>query len=343
MKPQVIVAPDFRRMDEIFDDDTAARLHSVADVVWGRDGPMPHDEFSAALQEATAVVFGTWHYGADAIRRAGPQLRHVFEVAGGHNHADLDYATCFDRNITVGSCAPAFGPAVAEMALALTLAATRLVTEGDATFRRGEERWLHEGTTGAYSLHGRTVGFVGAGGVSRKLQRLLEPFGVEFLAYDPWLSSDALRSRGVAPVDLAELFRRSDVVYVLAVPTVSNRGLVSRELMELLDPGNVLAIISRAHLVDFEAMTDLVLAGRFRVVSDVFPQEPFDAHHRIRTAPNAVFSAHHAGAIPEALLEIGRLVVHDLEQLLAGSADLRMQYTTPLMIRSLRANQPTIT
>ena len=89
-KPSVIVAPDFRRVDEIFDSATLARLDDLVDVQWGRDGAMPAAQFEQALQHAAAVVFGTWHYGPDAIVEAGPSLRHVFEVAGGHFHPDLD-------------------------------------------------------------------------------------------------------------------------------------------------------------------------------------------------------------------------------------------------------------
>jgi phosphoglycerate dehydrogenase-like enzyme len=323
-------------MDEIFEPATQARLDDLVDVRWGRDGPMPAARFEQALQHATAVVFGTWHYGSDAIREAGLALRHVFEVAGGHAHPGFDYATCFERGITVGSCTPAFGSVVAEMALALTLASTRDVTSGDADFRLGRERWLHEGNVSAVTLFGATVGFVGAGGLSRRLQDLLQPFEVRLLAYDPWVSAETLRNRALEPVDLPTLFAQSDIVYVLAVPTPDNRHLVSRYLMELLDPHNVLVVMSRAHLVDFDAMTDLVLEGRFRVTVDVFPTEPLGSDHPIRGAAGAVLSAHRAGAIPEALLEIGRMVVDDLEVLLRGDGATRMQYATPDLIRRLR-------
>jgi phosphoglycerate dehydrogenase-like enzyme len=335
MKPSVVVAPDFRRIDEIFDEASWARLHELARVVWGRDGPMPREQFDRALPTAQAVVFGSWHYGRQAIQERGGALRHVFEVAGSFHHPDLDYATCFERGITVGGCAPAFGPAVAEMALALTLASARLVPEGDAAFRRSQERWLHDGTVGAVTLFGKTIGFVGAGGLSRQLQPLLEPFGCRFLAHDPWLSPTDLAERGLEPAGLVDLFTESDVVYVLAVPSAQNRHLVSRTLMELLRPTDILVVVSRAHLVDFEALTDLVLAGRFRTAIDVFPAEPFDPAHRIRRAKGAVFSAHRAGAIPGALLDIGRMVVSDLEVLFTGSGQLRMQYATPDLISRL--------
>ncbi len=337
MKPKVIVAPHFRRMDEIFDPPTLQRLHTLVDVQWGRDGRMPLDEFTEAARDAVAIVFGTWHYGRTAVAEAGQSLRHIFEVAGEHHHPNLNYEACFERGITVASCAWAFGPAVAEMALGLTLAAGRLIPAGDAAFRRGEERWLHEGNAGAVTLFGKTVGFLGAGGLSISLQQLLSPFGVRILAYDPWLEENVLRERSIEPVDLATLFEESDVVYVLAVPSPDNAGLVSRDLMERLGPHDLLVLVSRAHLVDFEAMTDLVLNGRFRLATDVFPVEPLRLDHRLRLAPNAVLSAHRAGAIPEALLEIGRMVVDDLEDLLAGRAPTRLQYATPELLQRLEA------
>ena len=335
MKPRVIVAPDFRQMSEVFDPPTLERLEQVAEIVWGRDGPMPHDEFRASLEDATGVVFGTWHYGHDAISEAGDSLRYIYEVAGGLKHPGLDYAACFERGISVGGCAPAFGPVVAEMALAMTLDAARLVSVGDRAFRAGEERWLHAGNDGAVTLFGKTFGFVGAGGLSLVLQRLVEPFGGRIVAYDPWLEPGRLATRGIESVGLEELFDVSDVVFVLAVPSPDNEGLISRDLMERLSPTDILAVISRSHLVDFEAMTDLVLDGRFRLAIDVFPREPLERDHRIRSAANAVFSAHRAGALPVALHEIGRMVVDDFEAVLAGREPSRMQYATPELVARL--------
>lgn len=101
----------------------------------------------------------------------------------------------------------------------------------------------------------------------------------------------------------------------------------------------MLVVVSRAHLVDFDAMTDLVLAGRFRTAIDVFPTEPPRSDHPIRRASGAVLSAHRAGAMPEAFLEIGRMVVDDLEALLGGGGATRMQYATPELIRRLRGEK----
>ena len=106
-KPRVILAPSFRQVDEIFDDRSLERLHDLSTVVWGRDEPMPTDHFLDEVPNASAVVFGTWTFG-DALEQAGPDVKAVLEVAGGHHHPELDYPLALGRGFHVGSCAPAF-------------------------------------------------------------------------------------------------------------------------------------------------------------------------------------------------------------------------------------------
>lgn len=335
-KPRVLLAPHFRQMGEIFAAPTLERLHGLAEIVWGRDDPMPRDQFIAALPTVDAVVFGTWHYGLEAIRHSGPDLRAVLEVAGGHTHADLDYEHLFARGVPVGSCAPAFGPVVAEMALALALTAARGVMYSDRGFRTNTELYLHDGNEGSFSLFGKTVGFIGCGGLSRGLQPLLAPFDVTILGYDPWIDDRDLDDRGIRPVGrLADIMGVCDVVFVLAVPTAGNRGMITRALLERLRPTDVLVLISRAHVVDFDALTELASAGRFRAGIDVFPEEPLPPAHPIRHAESTVLTAHLAGALPAALEEIGRMVVDDLKAIFGGTQPQRMQYATPSMRRGL--------
>ena len=99
---------------------------------------------------------------------------------------------------------------------------------------------------------------------------------------------------------------------------------------------DVIVVGSRAHVVDFDALTELVLAGRFRAGIDVYPEEPLPSRHPIRGAEGAVLTAHLAGALPEALHEIGRMVVGDIAAVVAGREPSMMQYATPQMIESLR-------
>ena len=335
---KVIVDPFFRSMRDIFAADQVERLTDLVDVVWGRDEPMPLEEFTTALPEAFAVVSAGWRYG-DVLDDAS-SLRAILTVSGGWP-PELDYARCFERGIRVLSSAPAFAGAVAEMALALALASSRDLVAEDRAVRAGQERWLSSADTlGTFLLSGKRVGFVGFGNIGRRLRALLEPFGCELHAYDPWLTDAYLRAERVEPTSLGQLLETSRLIFVLATPTSENRALLSRELLELVQPDAVLVLVSRAHVVDFEALTDLVLAGRFRAAIDVYPSEPFDSEHPIRTAPGAVLSPHRAGLAQEALWDIGRRVVDDLEALVNGLPPRRLQAADPeLATRYVRTTQ----
>lgn len=328
-KPKVIVDPYFRKMSEIFSPADRSRLDDWVDVVWGRDEPMPIDAARAALPNALAVVCSNWPYGdglADATR-----LRAILSVSGSFPR-DLDYDACFTRGIRVLSAAPAFGPQVAEMALGMAIAASREIVAGDLAMREGNEKWLHAGNESTFLLYGQPVGFIGFGNLGRCLRPLLAPFGCTISVYDPWLGDGYLRSLDVEPKGLPELLETSRVIFALAIPTVENRALLTRDLLERIQPGSVLVLISRAHVVDFDALTEYVLAGRFKAAIDVFPVEPLPATHPIRHAPGAVLSAHRAGSVPEGLWDIGRMVVDDLEALTKGLPPQRLQLAQPELI-----------
>ena len=120
---------------------------------------------------------------------------------------------------------------------------------------------------------------------------------------------------------------------MLAASTSENQALLSRELLERIQPGSVLVLVSRAHVVDFDALTELVLGGRFKAAIDVFPEEPLALDHPIRSAAGAVLSAHRAGPVQEALWEIGRMVVDDLEAIVQGLPPRRLQVAEPELVR----------
>jgi phosphoglycerate dehydrogenase-like enzyme len=328
-KPKVIVDPHYRKMSEIFAPADLERLHGLVEVVWGKDEPMPLDEARRALPEALAVVCSNWTYG-DALGEAS-RLRAVLGASGAFPR-NLDYDACFARGIRVLSSAPAFGPQVAEMALGMALATSREIVAGDQAFRAGTEKWLHAGNTTTFLLYDQRVGFLGYGNLGHCLRPLLAPFGVSIGVYDPWLGPGYIRSQGLEPLGLSELLRSSKVIFALAVPSLENQALLTRDLLELIQPGAVLVLISRAHVVDFAALTELVLAGRFKAAIDVFPTEPLPLDHPIRGAPGAILSAHRAGSVPEGLWEIGTMIVDDLEAIVRGLPPQRLQAAHPELI-----------
>ena len=335
MKPKIMLDPAFRRMANIFSTEDLSRLNAAADVIWSTDEPMPAEEIEKVRQEVVAIICGNWRHGEPG---RFPKLRAILEVGGSFpSPKDLDYAACFSTGIRVLSCAPAFGPAVAEMGLGLALASARQIGWTDNAFRTGEPNWSHtefETEIGTpFTLYGKQVGFIGFGGLARSLKPLLDPFGCPIQVYDPWLTDTYLRRQNVTPVDLDTLLSTSKVIFVLAVPSASNQALLNREKLSLIRRDAVFILLSRSHVVDFAALTEMLLEGRFRAGIDVYPQEPLPLDHPIRKAKYAVLSSHRAGANGEAIMNIGRFVADDVESICRGLVPQAMQVAQPEFIR----------
>jgi phosphoglycerate dehydrogenase-like enzyme len=326
-KPRVILDPNLRTIDEIFWPEDLAHLHEIAEVIWGKDEPMPQEEFEKAIVDADVVICFFWRYGNEVLAKA-KKLRAIFSVEGAFP-LDLDHEYCFQHNIRVLSIAPTFARQVAEMSLGMAISACREISLGDRNFRDGTEKYLHAGNQNTYMLYDKSVGFIGYGSIARELQRLLTPFNVSMCAYDPWLTERFIQSKGVCPTTLEDLLKTSRFIFVLAAPTKENRAFLAREELELIQPGAVFVLMSRAHVVDFDVLTELVLQNRFRLATDVLPTEPLPADHPIRHADNAILSGHRAGSVMEGLREIGQMVVDDVEAVLRGFPPQRLPTLQP--------------
>jgi phosphoglycerate dehydrogenase-like enzyme len=327
MKPKVLLDPHFRPLEPLFPPDRIERMRAFADVLWARDDPMPPEDLEKIKPEVAAIITGHWRHGSV---EGYPKLKAILEVGGSFPLPTLvDYTACFRRGIRVLSCAPGFAPAVAEMALVMAIAAgRRLVWEHEA-FRHGKEKWGHRGNVEDFMLFDKPIGFIGFGNLARVLKSLVTPFRCPILAYDPWLTDAYLRTQGVMPAPLETLLSESKIVFVLAVPSQANKALLDRAHLEMVRPDAVLVLISRSHLVDFAALTEMALAGRLTAAIDVFPEEPLPLDHPIRKAPNVILSAHRAGGGPETYRYIGEMVTNDLEAVLTGRPSQQMQQAQP--------------
>jgi phosphoglycerate dehydrogenase-like enzyme len=332
VKPVVVLVPQPQPVERIFRPETLARLHERFAVV----EPTDDAGLDAALPEAWAVV-GQPDLPTERLARA-PHLRAVLNVEGNF-YPNIDYPTCFTRSIRVLGCGPAYVYAVAEHALGLALDLARGISREDRAFREGRERYLGEGNADAVLLRHADVGLVGYGNLGRALRPLLAPFAPTIRAYDPWLPDAVLREADVTPAGLDEVLGRSRFVFVLATVTAESQHLLGGRELDLLPDGARLVLVSRAAVTDYEALAERLATGRFLAAVDVWPEEPVPAESPFRSAEGVVLSAHRAGGIPAAFLEIGEMVVDDLELIARGLAPVRLQQAAPELVGRYR-NRP---
>lgn len=333
MKPTVILAPHWRRMDELFSSTDLQRLRDDFEVVWGQDEPIPPNVLEDALPRAFALVSATPLVDQAMLDRA-TQLKVVAEVSGAFPNT-VDYAACAARSVEVLCCAPGFRQSVAEMAAAMALSGARGLVQEHERFRRGEERWLEDNDGEDFTLYGANLGFIGYGSIARETHRLLRPFNPRVKVFDPWLPKQAAAAEGVSASDFDSVMAESQCVFVAAAPTKENRGLVDARALSLMPRGALLVLISRAHLVDFDALIEAARTGAIRAAVDVFPSEPVAPDHPLRKVDNIILSPHRAAAVPGGRQLIGNMLVADLQAMIAGKAPSQLQRAANMPVESL--------
>lgn len=333
-RPIVVLKPAPQRIDRIFTSDALARLHRDYDVVDLQDGP--DEALDSALGQAFAIV-GQPDLPAARLANA-PALRAIMNVEG--NFApNVDYETCFRQGIHVLGCGPAYAEAVAEYSLGLAIDLARGISREDRAFRAGQERYVSAGSTDAILMRHSDIGLVGYGNLGRALHRLLRPFDATIRVYDPWLPDAVLREAGLHPAGLDDVIAQSMFLFVLATVTQESTHLLGERELDLVPPAARLVLVSRAAIVDYDALLARVSEGRFLAAIDVWPDEPVPPAHPARGLDGLILSAHRAGGIPAAFFEIGEMVLDDLDLISRGLPPARMQVAARELVGRYR-NRP---
>jgi phosphoglycerate dehydrogenase-like enzyme len=331
----IVIDPQPRGLDEIFGPAEWSRLQSLGELAVHEGlGRMPAERFEPLLAEMELLI-GQSDMPKARLDRA-PKLRAIVNVETNFLQ-NVDYETCFARGIHVLAPGSAFARPVAEMTLGLAIDLARGVTAADRAMRAGREKWLLEGAAGCFSLYGASVGLVGFGDLARAFTPLLQPFGCPIKAYDPWVSDHFMAGFGVEPASLDEVLSTTQIIVIFAAVTSENLGFLGKREFEMIAPGSMVLLMSRAGVVDFPEFLRQIESGRFRAATDVFPVEPAPLDDPARKVEGLILSPHRAGAMTDSLLEIGRQTVADAGLVLQGLPPLscrRAQRETVALFRS---------
>lgn len=333
----VILKPTPQLRDRIFTPTALARLRDEFDVIDLEEDPSTA-AWDAALPNAFAVI-GQPDLDREALARA-TSLRAVLNVEGNF-FPNIDYPEAFARGIRILGCGPAYAHAVAEFALGLALDIARGISREDRAARQGLERYVVEGNEGSILLRHSDVGIIGFGNLGRALRGLLAPFDARIRVYDPWLPTSSIRDENAELTDLDDLLRSSTFVFMLATATEDSVHLLDARRLGLLRDGARLILVSRAPVVDYDALLQELASGRLYAGVDVWPEEPIPADDPYRRIENVVISGHRAGGIQQAFETIGDMVVDDLHLMAAGLPPVRMQAAAPELVGRYR-NRPVV-
>ena len=285
---------------------TCHHVHSEADPL-------------AFLAANGARMRGAASNGMAGINKAQMELMPNLEICAingvGLETTDRDVAKA--RGVTV-TITPVLYDDVADLAIALALAACRRIVEGDRFVRNGD--WLKGRLALGRKLTGMRAGLIGLGRIGSEVAARLQGFKCDIAYVDP-LARDVPYTRIADAVALAE---RSDILFLAAAGAAKGAGapIINRQILEALGPRGIFVNIARGWLVDEPAMVELLANGGLGAAGlDVFDDEP-RVPEGLLALGNVVLTPHIASSTEETMGAMGDTVIANLVSWFKGEGAL---------------------
>lgn len=270
------------------------------------------DEFESALALADALIVRSATRVTKEMLARATSLKAVGRAGVGVDNIDVAAAT--DRGIAVFNAPGGNTIAAAELTMALLISVARRIPAAEASVRRGE--WNRAAFKGV-ELRGKTLGLIGAGRIGSEVAIRCQAFGMEVVAYDPYLSPTRADELNVELTGFDEVIERADFVSLHVPLTDETRGILGAGTLSRLKSTAFVVNASRGGVVDEVALAKALHDGEVAGAGlDVYEDEPLAAESPLRDAPNLVLTPHLGASTEEAQVGVATEVAQKIRLLL---------------------------
>lgn len=262
------------------------------------------DDLLAAAADCAAMINQYARIGAKTIAQM-KQCEVIARYGVGVDIVDVDAATA--KGILVTNVLDYCTEEVADHAIAMWLTLARKLPDYDRATHEGIWKW--QSGAPVYRLRGRTMGVVSYGKIGQAIGARAKAFGVNLIAFDPFMPQDVAATLGVELVSKANLLGRSDYILMQAPMTPGTRHFLSDAEFSAMKPGAILVNTGRGPTVDNAALYRALTDGHLAAAGLDDPEEepakranwtPDD--NPIFTLPNVLVTPHAAYYSEESIL-----------------------------------------
>jgi len=285
------------------------------------DHPMNASELAEAVKVADVLVpTVTDRIDAKILSQAGEQLRLIANYGAGVDHIDL--ATARQRGITVTNTPDVLTEDTADMTMALLLAVSRRLTEGERGLRNGDwPGWSPTWMLGN-RIYGKRLGIIGMGRIGQAVARRARGFGLSIHYHNRRKLHEDIENELEATYweSLDQMMARMDFVSVNCPHTPATYHLLSARRLKLLRENAVIINTARGEIIDENALTRLLANGEIAGAGlDVFEHEPA-VNPKLLALDNVVLLPHMGSATQEGRIDMGEKVLINIKTFVDGHA-----------------------
>ncbi len=236
------------------------------------------------------------------VIEAAPNLRVVGRAGVGVDNVDVDAAT--QRGIVVMNTPSGNTISTAELTFSMLMALARKIPQAHASMKTGE--WNRKAFQGV-ELYGKILGILGMGRIGSEVARRAIAFGMQVLAYDPYLSLSRAKALQVELVEqLDEVYGRADFITVHMPLSEETKGMLNTEAFTKMKKGMRVLNCARGGIIDEAALYLAVKSGQIAGAAlDVYEQEPLPKEFPLRDLPQVIMTPHLGASTEEAQENVG--------------------------------------
>jgi D-3-phosphoglycerate dehydrogenase len=266
---------------------------------------------AAEIADADGLVVRSATKVNRELLEKAPKLRVIGRAGVGVDNVDMEAAT--NRGVLVMNTPGGNAVSVAEHTFALMLALARSVASSNTAIQAG--RW--EKSSSGVELRGKTLGLIGLGRVGIEVAKRARIFGMDVIAYDPYVTQAAAREVEVELLPLEDVLKRADVISLHTALSPATEKMINAAAIAQMKKGARLVNCARGELIDEVALAEALKSGQLAGAAvDTFAKEP-PKDSPLIGLPNVIATPHIAGSTAEAQEQVGTLIAQQVRDYLA--------------------------
>ena len=274
---------------------------------------LSEEDLLAEVRDADAVIIRSATTITKEVIKNGEKLLVIGRAGIGLDNVDVNAAT--EQGVMVVNAPKSNILSAAEHTIALILAQARNIPQANSALKSG--RWERNEWTGV-ELADKTLGIIGLGRIGKLVAQRALAFGMNLVAYDPFVATERARQLSVQLMSLEELIQVSDFLTIHVAKTPETENLINAELLSRAKPSLRIINVARGGIVNEVDLAEAVTTGNIAGAAiDVFENEPV-TESPLFSLPQIVVTPHLGASTTEAQDKAGESIAEQVELALLG-------------------------
>jgi D-3-phosphoglycerate dehydrogenase len=270
------------------------------------------EELREEIKDKDAIIVRSATKVRKDVIDSASNLKVIGRAGIGLDNIDVGYAR--SKNIKVLNTPGASSISVAELTMALILAANRKLAMSVRAFSSKPYKWIKKQMKG-WEVFGKTLGIIGMGNIGKEVAKRASCFGMEVIGYDVY----DFNVENVEQVDLKTLYKIADIITIHVPLLDSTKHMINDESISNMKDGVIIVCPARGGVIDEKALVTALKGGKVRAAAlDVFEEEPPEEDNELFNLDNVILTPHIGASTSEGQKRVGIEIVNKVINTLKG-------------------------